>query len=514
MAAYIQALAAACARVLRCCPRFPAETLSANVSRQVYSFTCSIVSLRVVGMERHWTAKDFQNELEMLSQLLKRRPGNNVVKNMERSLCERLQGMQTCTAECMLSFMDSLEKIDLPEETRSNVMKVLDSMGSQKMPGSHMKLVGSPQALTNVSPYLTATDWQRMEAGSTLDSLTVLAERLRRLGLQSLKEETKKHVVAIILYVHSNKNKPLPSPSSIYQLTSDFVAVFQSCMVNSVVQGVAKYPLNPLDMGDAWLAAAYGEEKPELKQVAVAAFLNKIPLRQTSSLLKAQPVQASAGSSGNCNAGNIVAQNFEKVMSAFMHSLQSRTSCDETEVNLDLLRPPAKKPKAIMDMSSHVPTPVRNDASPSHALEDKKDPPTSQSVLPMATEAPAPQTSVRPPASTKTAPEACLEDFEDAAYGTLKERKDGGKKPNATMKRPAARPKNSAKPKETTTKRGAASPSAKHGYPGKGGPFGCVRCRGNMRGCASCVNPKFGGLRFRSRAEWVAWYDEQQRSKK
>ena len=176
-------------------------------------------------------------------------------------------------------------------------------------------------------------------------------------------------------------------------------------------------------MGDAWLAAAYGEEKPELKQVTVGAFLNKIPLRQTSSLLKAQPVQASAGSSGNCNAGNIVAQNFEKVMSAFMHSLQSRTSCDETEVNLDLLRPPAKKPKAIMDsdMSSHVPTPVRNDASPSHALEDKKDPPTSQSVLPMATEAPAPQTSVRPPASTKTAPEACLEDFEDAAYGTLKE---------------------------------------------------------------------------------------------
>ena len=225
--------------VHECCddaPVLSSETLAANVSRQVYSFPCSTVSLRVVGMERHWTAKDFQNELEMLSQLLKRRPGNNVVKNMERSLCERLQGMQTCTAEAMLSFMDSLEKIDLPEETRSNVMKVLDSVGSQKMPGSHMKPVGSPQALTNVSPYLTATDWQRMEAGSTLDTLTVLAERLRRLGLQSLKEETKKHVVAIILYVHSNKNKPLPSPSSIYQLTSDF------CCCVSVLHGEQRGP--------------------------------------------------------------------------------------------------------------------------------------------------------------------------------------------------------------------------------------------------------------------------------
>ena len=495
--------------MLRWCFSFPSATLSAIVCIQVYSFTCSIVSLCVAGMERHWTAKDFENELQMLSQLLKRRPGNNVVQNMERSLCERLQGMQTCTAEAMLSFMDSLEKIDLPEETRSNVMKVLDSVGSLKMPGSHMKLVGSPQALTNVSPYLTATDWKRMEAGSTLDTLTVLAERLRRLGLQSLKEETKKHVVAVILYVHTNKNKPLPSPSSIYQLTSDFVAVFQSCMVNSVAQGVAQYPLNPLDMGDAWLAAAYGEEKPELKQVPVAPFLNKIPLRQTSSLLKAQTVQASAGSNSNCSAANTVAENFMKNMSAFMNSLQSQDSCDKTEVNLDLLRPPAKRPKAIMDASLQVPTPVRNDASPTHALEDKKDPPTSQSVLPMATEATEPQAPVKPPACTPPGQEACLEDFELQAFGTLKERKEGGNKGHGTMKRPAAASKKTAKPKIA-----AADSSRKNGYPGKGGPFGCVRCRGNVRGCASCVNPKFGGLRFRSRAEWVAWYDEQQRSKK
>ena len=89
-----------------------------------------------------------------------------------------------------------------------------------------------------------------------------------------------------------------------------------------------------------------------------------------------------------------------KKMSAFMNSLQSQDSCDKTEVNLDLLRPPAKRPRAIMDASLHVPTPVRNDASPSHALEDKKGPPTSQSVLPMATEATEPQAPVKPPACT------------------------------------------------------------------------------------------------------------------
>ena len=471
-------------------------------------------------MERHWTAKDFLNELEMLSQLLKRRPGNNMVKNMERSLCERIGGMQHCTAEAMLSFMDALEKIDLPEETRSNVMKVLDSVGSQKMPGSHMKLVGSPQTLTNVSPYLTENDWQRMEAGSTLDILNVLAERLRRLGLQSLKEETKKHAVAVALCVHCNQKKPLPSPQGIYQLTTDFVSLFQSCAVGTSVQGVAKYPLNPLDMGDAWMTSAYGEEKPALKQAIVAPFLNKIPLRHTSSLLKAQPAVALAGGSGNSNADSNAAEKFLKHITAFMNNLQSQSSGSQTGINLDLLRPPAKKPKAIMDGSLCVPTPVRNSSAEYAGLQDKQaDPPTSPSVLCVPNGMNEPDKNVTPPApeEPELVPEASLEDFEAAAFETLKGRKEGGNKGKGpSMKRPAAARSKNPKPKVAakTKKGGAADSCGKHVYPGKNGPFGCVRCRGNVKGCASCVNPKFAGLRFRTRAEWVAWYDKQQRSKK
>ena len=73
-----------------------------------------------------------------------------------------------------------------------------------------------------------------------------------------------------------------------------------------------------------------------------------------------------------------------------------------------------------------------------------------------------------------------MEDFEQVAFGTLKERKEGGNKGYSTMKRPAAASKKTAKPKIA-----AADSSRKNGYPGKGGPFGCVRCRGNVRGCAS-----------------------------
>ena len=32
--------------------------------------------------------------------------------------------------------------------------------------------------------------------------------------------------------------------------------------------------------------------------------------------------------------------------------------------------------------------------------------------------------------------------------------------------------------------------------------FGCLRCRGNVKGCATCWNPSFAGQRFSSRQEW------------
>ena len=134
---------------------------------------------------------------------------------------------------------------------------------------------------------------------------------------------------------------------------------------------------------------------------------------------------------------------------------------------MDLLRRPARKPKAIMDGSLPVPTPVRNDTSNAHALEDKPGPATRQSVLPIPNGVTPPKTPVPPPASTEPAHGTCLEDFEQAAFGTLKKRKEGGNKGHGTMKKPAAASKKIAKPKVTAGKRGAADSSAKHGYPGK-----------------------------------------------
>ena len=43
--------------------------------------------------------------------------------------------------------------------------------------------------------------------------------------------------------------------------------------------------------------------------------------------------------------------------------------------------------------------------------------------------------------------------------------------------------------------------------------FGCLRCRGNIRGCAACRKPQFQGRRFSSRHEWNEFMESKNKKK-
>lgn len=89
-----------------------------------------------------------------------------------------------------------------------------------------------------------------------------------------------------------------------------------------------------------------------------------------------------------------------------------------------------------------------------------------------------------------------LNEFEKLAFEKLASKA----KAKNCLKRPAAAkpssssvaaPKPQAKPKVTCKKWKPAS-----------GVFGCIRCRGNVKGCEACWSPFFTGQRFSSRQEW------------
>ena len=95
-----------------------------------------------------------------------------------------------------------------------------------------------------------------------------------------------------------------------------------------------------------------------------------------------------------------------------------------------------------------------------------------------------------------------LEDFEQDAFNQLQSGKKQGKKdqakpksktiqkrPAAAMKRPAAAPAMRQEHKEAKTAKPVET-------------FGCIRCRGNTKGCSKCIDPNFVGLRLPGRQAW------------
>lgn len=106
-----------------------------------------------------------------------------------------------------------------------------------------------------------------------------------------------------------------------------------------------------------------------------------------------------------------------------------------------------------------------------------------------------------------------LAKYEEEQMAALSKNKAGAKSKAKAAAKSKAKPKSACKAMPVLKKPAAKSAqtsatSAQHGYYGKApakGPFGCLRCRGNVKGCDQCIQPSYAGLRFSSRASWVAW---------
>ena len=108
-----------------------------------------------------------------------------------------------------------------------------------------------------------------------------------------------------------------------------------------------------------------------------------------------------------------------------------------------------------------------------------------------------------------------LEDYEKEAKQRLSSKKARElDEEMTTMKRPASKKVGKAEPKGKVTKHKGVLKEKKQHVKSSSlkGIYGCIRCRGNIRGCNTCRSPAFGGLRFSSRDEYNKWYQKKQQS--
>ena len=427
---------------------------------------------KVVAQMSVWKLEDFLAEFETMEELHKRRPDSVLVPGLWSSVRTKLTAVPNWRAQDVIQLMDKLESTNLPEDLKKTTQETLDSLVSTNL--GHMRLVAGAQTLEALSPYLSKVDWSTLtECTVTYDAMVLIATRLRKLGLVHLKEGTKKQVMALLLWWHKDN---IPGPWPLYHMCQEFVRIFVTIQVACHAPSQSLYPANPMSMCAVWLAQAYGpEETPALNHLNLQPYYAKIPLRSTSALLVNKAMAQATG-------GSTPAPNSSVVPAAETPSSTDRLA-QALEKFIDKWQPPAPATEA-------APLPLC-DVRPSKAIATVA--PTAAQSLP-STVAAQPLIPL-PAAEPHLADPAALEAFEEKAMEMIVAKKDTKSKSHACLKRPAAAP-SVQKHKEKNQKTSKVEEV-----------FGCLRCRGNVRGCDTCRNPGFQGRRFRSRHEWNAFME-------
>ena len=106
-----------------------------------------------------------------------------------------------------------------------------------------------------------------------------------------------------------------------------------------------------------------------------------------------------------------------------------------------------------------------------------------------------------------------MEALEQQAFETLC--KPAKKKTEQVFKRPAAKAKAKTMPvpKAGAKAKAAGNKPCERNMRGTLETLGCPRCRGNWRGCKTCSNPLYGGIRLAGRSQWRSYMERKQGKK-
>ena len=458
-------------------------------------------------MTHHWTVGDFCKELSHLEELAKLPGMTTTLCTMVDGFIQKIHAAKQWDSQGIVSLLTKLELSTLADEAKEKIKdsmtKIAQAVNGPEVPAPNPT---NGNGFESLSPYLTNKDWEQLKKCSHLSSMQVLATRLRAIGLASLKEDTKKQAIGIIIHVAlEEKCQEPPSPLGVRTMTKDFGTIFHSTPIVPTMQTTVKFPADPNQLGKDWLLAAYGqEEKPAMVQISPAWARQAVPTRRT----KAEVAMCLNKSQSSSSKGQTTAADQERVLGKLEQLLNKYVPAVEQQQHVvNYTR------KSIPGFASCQADQVAN----SRAMSLPMPATTNAAPLPLGDQAQATEVDM-PSASEASQGQAKkdqdnkdLQTYEQEAYTALAKPKGvakakaKGKKCNASppvLKKPAAA-------KAIVAKKPAnAKSGTKHGYfgiPPKGGPFGCIRCRGVPKGCSSCQEPTFGGLRFKSRSQWSAW---------
>ena len=231
----------------------------------------------------HWTILDVKKEIELLESLQAARPSLQM-DGLLTTLGNKLVALMPMDTTTLLDMYEYLRKCKLPQDVVDGLCQVLD--GNHANQATNAALV---QQHCDVGKYLTQSEYESLQQEDMWMGAQTLANRLRLLGLKSMKETTKKLATALLLWFHFKRTKQIPQGDIAYVLSHHLSQCFLSSTVEvgENAESLLVYPENPGDLKKSHLDAAYGDERPQRRSYPELAKILKFhsPIRSSSGLV-------------------------------------------------------------------------------------------------------------------------------------------------------------------------------------------------------------------------------------
>ena len=474
-------------------------------------------------MSQHWTIDDFMGEMGHLDQLSITSPDSQVLHAMTHALIARIRGAAHWTSAGIMSMLEKANSMQ-DSNIKQTLKEAIETLNTSA--GGHLRLTSSGQRVIDFIPYLTSEDWEVMSHGVQGDSMSMLARRMRSMGITSAKECLVRQAIALMLWQNHALGKPMVSPSAIHDMVEDFKTILHATTLpESHGEGHHTYPADPKTMGSAWLQKTYGRGSPACRSIQLAHWSKAIPMRSTSSLLKpknhgqshAVPSAQPGPSWGNGPSWGAMVELLQKWgppnPSGQPHALQdvhfmppgqshAQTHALQTHGSHDrAIATPARAPMSASEMQEEP------CAESMQKSREKEGPSSGSMQKSMEEEKPSAGSKQKDMGQGEpSAPAKSMEEWEEETFQALSrnhKKSMKGKAKTQAMKPHGKAASAKPSPKAKAKAKGKAKAKAKTNNHAAA-VYGCPRCRGILTGCPTCRSSSYDGIRLPGRDAWKA----------
>ena len=318
-----------------------------------------------------WSSEDFVAELNDVSKLVNLSQASSTLHDsLVLALQKKLENTSTFMPSDFVRCVEAVENSSLPAEQKQRLSEAVVAKAAAATQEQGNKTVRSPQSLTNLPAYCTKEEMNTLMSGDINLAGVTIVQRLKKVGMTSMKEDTKRAAVALEVQAMIWHGMARPSPDDIYSKAQQLSKMFLADLTSSSVSPVKVYPSLPTGLGEDWVNKVYGTEKPSLLNLpGYASLQNECPVRETHRLLSWNQRKELASSSrrGQASLGGMNLHGcMEKMLGdAMQHMMQNAFGGGQN--GLTNLKVFDKKPASAMDQLALARQQLGLPALPDHA---------------------------------------------------------------------------------------------------------------------------------------------------